>query len=422
MAELLEGPPNALAPPGSALSVAMEALDNAAAPMIARTLAWSAINSGSRELKNLSRMRDVFADAFSTLPGKLEIIELAPAEIVQPGGDVTFAAHGDSLRVSVRPEAPIQIALTGHYDTVFPAAHAFQSPKRDGNILHGPGCADMKGGLSVMLAALQAFEAIPGEKRVGYTVLINPDEEIGSQGSAPLLAELGARAHVGMTYEPALPDGAMVSARKGSGNFSLSIKGRAAHVGRAFHEGRSAIEAAAEAALALLALNGQHAETTLNVGAIDGGSPVNQVPDRAIVRFNVRAPDAEARQWIEEKIAAIAEKASARPGIEAHIHGGFTRPPKPLSPQLQRLIEWTQAAGRLIGADLSFAPTGGVCEGNNLAAAGCWNIDTLGVRGGDIHTDREFALADSFAERAKLSLILLAGFESGVFDARGLRS
>jgi glutamate carboxypeptidase len=200
----------------------------------------------------------------------------------------------------------------------------------------------------------------------------------------------------------------------------LAITGRAAHAGRAFKDGRSAIEAAAEATLALLALNGRGA--IFNVGAIDGGGPVNQVPDRAVVRFNVRAPDDEVRAWAEAEIAAIVARIDARDGVGAKLHGAFTRPPKPLTPALERLIGWTREAGRLAGADLAFAPTGGVCEGNNLAAAGCPNIDTLGPCGGELHSDQEYALMASFAERAKLSLLLLAGFESGVFDARSLRA
>lgn len=422
MAELLSGSEAALQPPAGALGDALARLDSESQLIVSRTEAWSRVNSGSRELANLAVMRGLLADAFAVLPGAVETIALTPAERVLPTGEITAEPHGESLRICVRPEAPVQIALTGHYDTVFPAAHPFQAPLRDGDILNGPGCADMKGGLSLMLAALEAFEALPGPKRVGYTVLINPDEEIGSLGSGALLAELGARAHVGMTYEPALPDGGLVSARKGSGNFVLAISGRAAHVGRDFAAGRSAVEAAAEAALALLALNGRRAETTFNVGAIDGGAPVNQVPDRAVVRFNIRAPDEAARLWAEAELARITALIGSKDGVGARLHGGFTRPPKPLSPQLSRLIGWTQAAGRALGEELAFAPTGGVCEGNNLAAAGCWNIDTLGPCGGHLHSDQEFARISSFAPRAKLSLMLLAGFESGLFDARSLRA
>lgn len=422
MAELLTGSEAALQPPSGALALALERLDADAPQIVARAEAWSRLNSGSRELANLARMRSVLADAFASLPGQIEALALPPATRVTAAGDVVEEAHGETLRLRVRPDAPVQIALTGHYDTVFPAAHPFQTPQRQGDRLHGPGCADMKGGLSLMLAALEAFEALPGDKRVGYTVLLNPDEETGSLGSAALLAELGARAHVGMTYEPALPDGGLVSARKGSGNFALAIRGRAAHVGRDFETGRSAVAAGAEAALALLALNGTRTDCTFNVGAIEGGGPVNQVPDRAVVRFNVRAPDAESQAWAEAELARLADRLNEKDGVTASLHGGFTRPPKPLTPQLLRLIGWTKAAGRLLGEGLVFAATGGVCEGNNLAAAGCWNIDTLGPCGAHLHSDQEYALISSFGPRAKLSLLLLAGFESGVFDARGLRS
>lgn len=421
MAQLLSGTERRLAAIDAPLRDALARLDGAVPEMIARTMAWSAVNSGSRELANLARMRGLVCDAFAVLPGDVETLALKPGERVKADGAVVEEPHGESVRITVRPDAPVQIALTGHYDTVFPASHPFQTPQRKGDVLHGPGCADMKGGLALMLAALQAFEALPGDKRVGYTVLVNPDEEIGSIGSGPLIAELGARAHVGMTYEPALPTGGLVSARKGSGNFSIAISGRAAHVGRAFADGRSAVEAGAEATLALLSLNGKREGVTFNVGMIDGGGPVNQVPDHAVVRFNVRAPDVEGRMWAEAEIARIVAAAGSREGFHAHLHGGFTRPPKPLTPQLEKLIGWTRAAGEALGVNLSFAPTGGVCEGNNLAAAGCWNIDTLGACGGELHSDQEFALIDSFGERAKLSLLLLAGFESGVFDARSLR-
>jgi len=367
-------------------------------------------------------MRLPLLEALADLPGEPEEVELRPSQRVRPDGEVIDIHHGASLRLRVRPEAPVQVALTGHYDTVFPAAHAFQAPWREGASLRGPGTADMKGGIAVMLAALQAFEALPGDKRVGYEVLLSPDEEVGSLASAPLLAELGARAQLGMTYEPALADGALVDARKGSGNFSLIVKGKAAHVGRAFADGRSAVLAAAEAAIALNALNGKRDGVTFNVGSIDGGSAVNVVPDRAVLRFNVRAPDAEGAAWGEIEARRIAEAASQRDGISAHLHGGITRPAKPLNAQQRTIVGWTKKAGEALGLDLKFQASGGVCEGNNLAAAGCPNIDTLGPCGGGLHSDQEFALIESFAERAKLSFLLLAGLERGVFDVRSLAS
>ena len=406
---------------GAGLEPLLERLDGEGEALAARTESWSAINSGSYELAGLTRMRTRLLDAMAALPGELSEVDLEPSQRVRADGEVIDIHHGASLRLRVRADAPIQVALTGHYDTVFPAAHPFQKPWREGAALRGPGTADMKGGIAVMLAALEAFEALPGDKRVGYDVLLNPDEEVGSPASAPLLAELGARAHLGMTYEPALADGALVDARKGSGNFALILKGRAAHVGRAFHDGRSAVLAAAHAALALDALNGKREGVTFNVGAIDGGGAVNVVPDRAVLRFNVRAPDAEAAAWAEAEGRRIAEAAGKRDGISAHLHGGISRPPKPLTDQQRIMVGWTRTAGAALGLDLRFQPSGGVCEGNNLAAAGCPNIDTLGPCGGGLHSDQEFALLESFSERAKLSFLLLAGLERGVFDVRSLR-
>jgi glutamate carboxypeptidase len=236
-----------------------------------------------------------------------------------------------------------------------------------------------------------------------------------------LLAELGKRSHFGMTYEPSMADGALVDARKGSANYSLIVTGKAAHVGRAFDDGRNAVVAAAEAALALNALNTVRVGVTFNTGSIDGGSAVNVVPERAVLRFNVRAPDAETAVWAEEEVKLIAKATDAREGFSAHLHGGFTRAPKPLNAQQTAMKQWMREAGAVLGLDLQFRASGGVCEGNNLAAAGCPNIDTLGPCGGGLHSDQEFALIPSFAERAKLSFLVLAAVERGAFDVKSLR-
>jgi glutamate carboxypeptidase len=400
----------------------LERLDAEGEAMAARTKAWSAVNSGSYEPAGLRRMRALLLDAFAALPGEIEEAPLAPSQRVGPDGSLLDTEHGASIRVRVRPDALIQVALTGHYDTVFPAAHAFQKPWREGHTLRGPGVADMKGGLSVMLAALQTFERAPGEKRVGYEVLLSPDEEVGSLASAPLLAELGKRAHLGMTYEPAMADGALVDARKGSANYSLVVHGKAAHVGRAFSDGRNAVIAASNAALQLDALNNTREGVTFNVGAIDGGSAVNVVPERAVMRFNVRAPDDESAAWAQAEVARVVREAGQCEGISVHLHGGFTRAPKPLNAAQRTMKEWTRQAGAVLGLDLQFRASGGVCEGNNLAAAGCPNIDTLGPCGGGLHSDEEFALIPSFAERAKLSFLMLAALDRGAFDVKSLRS
>ena len=335
------------------------------------------------------------------------------------------AAYGADhvLVLQANPDAPIQIALTGHYDTVFSADSAFQDWRMiDEDTINGPGVADMKGGILVMATALAALERHPKAAEVGYTALISPDEEIGSQASAPVIAEIGAEAHAGMTYEPALADGGLAGARKGSGNFTLIVRGRAAHAGREHYLGRNAIEAAARFAVGVQELNGERDGVTFNVGKIDGGGPTNVVPALAVCRFNVRLADPADTAWIEARVRDLVKKTGAADGIAAELRGGFTRPPKPMAPANAAMFDYTKAAGAAIGIDVFWNDTGGVCEGNNLWAAGCPNVDTLGVRGGDIHSPNEFAVLSSFPERAKLSAVMLMGYATGAFNVRRLRS
>ena len=236
-----------------------------------------------------------------------------------------------------------------------------------------------------------------------------------------MLAEFGRLGHVGMTYEPAMSDGALAAERKGSGNFHVRLTGRAAHAGRDFAAGRNAIAAAARLAAKLDALNGEREGVTLNVARIDGGAPLNMVPDNAVLRFNVRFPNEAACRWMEFAIEE-ALKAERRDGISVDLHGGVTRAAKPFNGAQTQLFDAVKTAGALIGQDIAWKPSGGVCEGNNLFAAGLPNVDTLGVRGGDIHSEKEFAWPQSFAERAQLSALILCKLATGEIDGPGLRA
>lgn len=390
--------------------------------IIDRAVAWCAINSGSRHLAGLERQRQVLLDAFSNLPAAPTDIPLAASPEIDADGKLGEQPHPCAIAVVVRPEAAVQVVLTGHYDTVYPQTSRFQtvSTRPDG-ALHGPGIADMKGGISVMLAALEAFERHPLADRVGYRVLLSPDEEIGSVASAPILAQFARLGHVGLTYEPALADGALASVRKGSGNFHIVVHGRAAHAGRDFAAGRNAVMEAARLAQALHALNGQHEGVTVNVAKIDGGAPLNMVPDVAVVRFNVRFPAAQDAAWFEGEVDRIVASVTGE-GLHAHRHGQVTRGAKPFNAAQQQLFGAVREAGALLGQDIGWKPSGGVCEGNNLFASGLPNVDTLGVRGGDIHSEAEHAWPDSFVERAQLSALILMKLASGEIDGPALRA
>jgi glutamate carboxypeptidase len=378
-----------------------------AEPMLDQVLAWSAVNSGSRNLSGLAAMAGLLSDAFAELPGELELLDPARVEAVDPAGKLVEVQHGRNLRLTVRPDAPVQLLFTGHMDTVFAADHPFQETRwLDDAVINGPGTADMKGGIAVVLAALKALEASDAAGRVGYEVVINSDEEVGSLGSAALIAEAARGKRAALTYEPsALPDGTLAGARPGSGNFAMTVHGRSAHAGRNPDDGRNALLAAADLALRFEKM--RKSGLTVNPAKIDGGSPSNVVPDLAILRVNLRPAtpelEAEANEMIAQTVGAVA----AERDVQIHLHGGFARPPKPMTPDMEALFGLVKQAGTDLGQTIGWQPTGGVCDGNNIAACGVPVVDTMGVRGGKIHSMEEFLIVESLKERAALSALTI---------------
>lgn len=377
------------------------------APMLAQVEQWAAVNSGTGNLAGLKTVAGQLADAFAALPGEVRLVAPDPVESVDSAGNIKTAQRGDHLHVRVRPEAPVQLLLTGHMDTVFAADHPFQTLKwLDDGILNGPGTADMKAGISVILAALTALEASPFAGRVGYDVMINSDEETGSHASAALIAELAKGKTAALTYEPALPDGTLAGARPGSGNFSVIVHGRSAHAGRNPQDGRNALIAAADLALRLNTL--KSLELKVNPAKIDGGGPNNVVPDMAILRVNLRPATPEAMVAAEAALRDTLANIERDHDVHCHLHGNFNRPPKPLDPAATRLFELVRDCGAALGLPpIGWNATGGVCDGNNIAACGIPVVDTMGPRGGAIHSSDEFLIVDSLAERAMLSALTM---------------
>ena len=377
-----------------------------ALPLLPRTIAWAKINSGTTNLDGLQTVAALLADSFSVLPGETRLVDPAPVEAVRADGTVDQIQRGQHLMVSVRPEAAVRILLTGHMDTVFPADHAFQQiTEVEDGVLNGPGLADMKGGISVMLGALQLLEQSEYASRIGYDVMINSDEEVGSGSSASLIEQLAKGKTAALTYEPALPDGTLAGERGGSGNFSIIFTGKSAHAGRNPEEVRNALVAAADMALRLKALHREG--LSVNPAKIDGGGPNNAVPDHAILRVNFRpkalADQAEAQSALDRLVTDIAKAHD----LGVHCHGGFGRPPKPIDPQAKKLFGLVKQCGAELGLDINWRGTGGVCDGNNIAACGIPVVDTMGVRGGAIHSSDEFLITESLVERTQLSALTI---------------
>jgi glutamate carboxypeptidase len=384
--------------------------------MLSQVQSWCAINTGTANLDGLARQVDVLAEAFSELPGEIEYVDPAPVTVVDADGNEVEKPHGKHMVLRVRPTANRRILLTGHMDTVFPKDHSFQQLTwLEEGVLGGPGVADMKGGIAVMLHALMAFERSAGAGSLGYDVLLNSDEETGSLASADLIAEMARGKLAALTYEPAaLPDGTLAHARGGSGNYSVIISGKSAHAGRNPDDGRNAIVAAADLAVRLKAMHCP--DISVNPAKIEGGSANNVVPDHAVLRFNIRPQSTEAGEKFERDLKELLLTIEQSHEISTHTHGGVTRPPKPVDEKAQKLFDLVRECGAELGQDIKWKSTGGVCDGNNIAACGIPVVDTMGVRGGSIHSPQEFMITESLAERAALSARVIQRLDEGALS------
>ncbi len=377
---------------------------------------WVGISSASHDLEGLARMARELSGAMSVLD-KVEEIVLPEEPWVDVAGRLRSRPLGKALSMAKRPEAPVQVFLAIHMDTVYGPEHPFTGTFRgEGNRFYGPGVADAKGGLAVMLVALEALERSEWAGNVGWRVVINPDEELGSPSSSAIMVERARGCALALLFEPAMADGSLAGERKGSGNFTFVVRGRSAHAGRNVTEGRNAIHALAGLVVALRELPAYAPGTTVNVGRIEGGTAVNVVPDLAIARLNVRFERPEDEHPISQRLQQIAAYFQ-HDGIRVELHGGITAPAKPLDDRTLRLLQRVADCGREIGVNICWKPVGGVCDGNRLAAAGLPVVDSLGVVGGEIHSDREYMLMDSLTQRAKLSALLLMKLAAGEIPA-----
>jgi glutamate carboxypeptidase len=407
--------------PMSDFSPYLNWIDSQQQRMTSLVTRWANINSGTYHLAGLHHLSQGIQLAFAALNAdSTEHLQLPPHKRIDSRGKAVETPLGEGLRLRKRADAAQRVFLCIHMDTVYPEDSPFgQTTLLEANKLRGPGVADAKGGIAIMLIALECLERFMAERRtrmsalLGWEVLLNPDEEIGSPGSSRYLLEAAKRNNLGLLFEPALADGNLVSERKGSGNFTVVVRGRSAHAGRNPQDGRSAIVAAAQIILALHELPRQLPGLTINVGQVEGGGALNMVPDLAIARFNVRIPPhgvsaATVHEHLERLITSV-----DREGIVVELHGGITSPPKVIDPPTAVLMERLGECGKQLGMELNFRPTGGTCDGNRLAAAGLPCVDSLGPRGDQIHSPEEFIYLDSLAERAKLTALLLIKLAAG---------
>jgi glutamate carboxypeptidase len=368
---------------------------------------WCNQNSGSDNFAGLAAMLELLHAAFSQLPGA----------VVERVTLVNTPAR--ALRAKVRPAAPTQLFFSGHYDTVYGANDPFQTcTQLTTETLRGPGVIDMKGGLVVMLAALHAFEQTPHAATLGYEILINPDEEIGSAGAWPLFRDAARRHRFGLVFEPARPSGDLVQSRKGTGNFTITSHGRAAHAASAKQDGRNAIAALAEYLTAAAQLPRESPGVLLNIGNIRGGGPAtNVVPDFAEAQLDVRVTRVTESDAVIARLHALAEPINTREGHRLVISGEFNRPPMECGPMTERLFAAWQESAQILGlAPFSWVHAGGGSDGNILSAAGLPCLDGLGPIGDRLHSPDEWIDLPSITTRAQLAALCLHRLASGAIS------
>ncbi|MEO5985765.1 MAG: M20 family metallopeptidase [Candidatus Limnocylindria bacterium] len=355
------------------------------------------IDSGSYTPDGVNRVADFMAESLCELGAEVQRTPHRPA-----AGEPQL---GDLVVGSLSGNGP-RILLIGHMDTVFDAGTAAARPYRsDGERATGPGVTDMKAGL---LAGLHAIGALHEEgEHLSITFVANPDEEIGSPFSTPVIRDLAARHDVALVLECARANGDIVSARKGIGDYVIELSGRAAHAGIEPEKGRSAILAAAHQVVALQGLNGRWPGVTVNAGVIRGGTRPNVVPERCELMVDLRATTTEPFAAAAAEVERIALTPAVK-GVTASLRRTAAHAPMEKTPAAERLVELTVSIAADLGFPLRDAATGGASDANTCAALGLPVLDGLGPVGGDDHSADEWLDLGSIVPRTALLAALLS--------------
>ncbi len=300
------------------------------------------------------------------------------------------------------------ILVLFHLDTVWPLGTLAAMPwSETGGVLRGPGVYDMKASVAMALAVLRGLKETGASLARPVRLLFTSDEEIGSISSRALIEAEARGAALALCMEPALPNGALKTARKGVGEFVVAAFGRSAHAGADHSQGINAIEELAHHIIAIQGLTNYERGITLNVGVVTGGTASNVVPDRASIEIDMRVEQASDAEWVAQQLAAL------RPALEGarlQVTGGLNRPPMARTPAIARAFEKVKAIAAEMGLALTEGATGGGSDGNFTAALGVPTLDGLGAVGHGMHSPDEHVLACSLPQRAALLAAILTGW------------
>ncbi|MFZ5471846.1 MAG: M20 family metallopeptidase [Myxococcota bacterium] len=295
------------------------------------------------------------------------------------------------------------VALLGHLDTVFPPG-TFEGYRRDGELRRGPGVLDMKGGLVVMAYAVRALAAVGEPSSLpSLRIVVVSDEEVGSPEGQSVIRDAIAGCRAALVFESGRAHDAIITCRKGTGMFSVTAQGVAAHAGNAHEQGKNAIWALAKFVDRAQALTDYARGVTVNVGVISGGRSKNTVPDHAQAQVDFRFLSPSDAQALEEKLRLAAVEASQGvPGTRLTLAGGVSRAPLSRTETSLALLAEYAACARASGLGDGEAPLcGGGSDASTAAAMGIPSIDGLGPRGKGFHTVEEHIEVSSLVPKAQ---------------------
>jgi glutamate carboxypeptidase len=312
--------------------------------------------------------------------------------------------RGEHVRARFGGDGP-PVMLLGHFDTVWPVGTLEKMPlRRDGARLHGPGTFDMKAGIAIGMAAVAALRATK-TPHPPVAMLWTTDEEIGSGTSRSLIEEDASRSRAVLVLEPALPGGGLKTARKGCGEFELTVHGIAAHAGLDPGKGASAIHELAQQIAAIERLQDLPRGISVNVGIVSGGSRPNVVAEEARAIVDVRAPTRDGAAAVE---AALRGLKPIRPGTRLTLQGGFDRPPMERTPAVAGLFGLAADVATALGVELREGGAGGGSDGNFTAALGVSTLDGLGAVGDGAHASHEHIDLETLPFRVALAAGIIA--------------
>jgi len=367
------------------------------------------INTGSLNKAGVDELAALFASELrdlgfstSTLPG--DVIEMPSC----PGSNYSIDV-ADHLLAS-RSGSSSRLLLMGHLDTVFPIESPFQTFRREGGVMYGPGVADMKGGLVVMLYALKALAEFGELDDMAMSILLNSDEEMGSLSSRKFLEEQAREHDWGLVYESSGTNN-LTRQRKGLGQARFVVNGVASHAGGAHEQGRSAIKELAYKIVEIENMTDYESGVTVNVGIVSGGEARNTVAPCAEALVDLRYPEPQQGLDAAAQFESIFSQVYSYPVDSGEITTdswiNLHRPPKIPTDESNYLMEKAIDIGRMLGQELGVVDSGGGTDGSLTQAVGLPTQDSLGVAGTGAHSNREEARVGSLVERAQLSAVLI---------------